>query len=616
MFCGKVAKYQLSSLVVLFFTVFLCAQTESLPNVILILSDDQGSLDANCYGAEDLTTPGIDRLAATGLRFTQFYVGAALCSPSRAALLTGRTPQGAGLPGNASSMEGVPGMPTEQITIAELLKTKGYKTAHIGKWHLGFTPETMPNQQGFDYSFGHMGGCIDNYSHFFYWNGPNRHDLWENGEMIYRDGQFFPDLMADKADAFIKENKSAPFFMYYAINVPHYPYQPKDKWRNHYAEMEMPRRDYAGFVSTMDANIDRLLNTLEAEGIRENTIVIFMSDHGHSVEERAFQGGGFAGPYRGSKMSLFEGGIRVPFVVSWPDQLEKGATRDQFCMSMDLLPTIAEWCQVENIPDQVEGKSMRMVMEHSEAAGRNHGVWKLGRQWAIRQGNWKLIGNPRDPTQKHPLDPEKDQLFLANLGGDITESQNYAEQYPDKVDELIEAYLAWPYASTDDIPKKLPPLDNKAVNANILLHSTPNPRYSAQGGATLIDNQRGTIDFTDGRWLGFLKADLDAEIRLKQTINIDHVTVRCMQDQGNYIFIPKVIEIQYSEDGTNYSSPILFTPDQNIMRQNGKIYDFQIPINDKARYLKVRAKNIVSNPDWHTAKGADSYLFIDEIIVY
>ncbi|MEM6378739.1 MAG: sulfatase-like hydrolase/transferase, partial [Bacteroidota bacterium] len=347
-----------------------------------------------------------------------------------------------------------------------------------------------------------------------------------------------------------------------------------------------------------------------------NTIVIFMSDHGHSMEERAFRGGGFAGPYRGSKMSLFEGGIRVPFVVSWPNQLEKGATRDQFCMSMDLLPTIAEWCQVENIPAQVEGKSIRMVMEDSKGTGRNQGIWKLGRQWAIRQGDWKLIGNPRDPTQKYPLDPEKDQLFLVNLNGDITESQNYAEQYPDKVDELIKTYLEWSYASPDDIPKKLPPLANKAVNASIDLRNKPTRKYSAQGGNTLIDNKRGTIDFTDGRWLGFLKVDLDAEINLKQTLNIDQVTVRCMQDQGNYIFIPKVIEIQYSEDGTNYSAPVTFTPDQNIMRQNGKIYDFQIPIKNKARYLKVRAKNIVSNPEWHAAKGADSYLFVDEIIVY
>ncbi len=615
MFRSKVTKYQICSLFSLFFTVFLCAQTEPLPNVILILSDDQGSLDANCYGAKDLTTPGIDRLAATGLRFTQFYVGAALCSPSRAALLTGRTPHGAGLPGNASSKEGVSGMPTEQITIAEVLKTKGYKTGHIGKWHLGFTPETMPNQQGFDYSFGHMGGCIDNYSHFFYWNGPNRHDLWENGEMIYRDGQFFPDLMADKADAFIKENKADPFFMYYAINVPHYPYQPKSKWRQHYADMEMPRRDYAGFVSTMDANIDRLINTLEAEGIRENTIVIFMSDHGHSMEERAFKGGGYAGPYRGSKMSLFEGGIRVPFVVSWPNKLDAGTTRDQFAMSMDLLPTIAEWCQVENIPAQVEGRSIRAIMDNPEAAGRQDGVWKLGRQWAIRQGDWKLIGNPRDPTQKYPLDPEKDQLFLVNLAQDIGESQNVASKYPKKVAELTKAYLEWTYASPDDIPKKLPPLANKAAGAKIHLNHAPYVKYRAHGGATLLDNKRGTLDFTDGRWLGFLKANLDAEIDLKQMMNLENVTIRCMQDQGNYIFIPKAIEVQYSEDGKTYSAPVRYTPDQNLMRLNGKIYEFPVSLKKKARYLKVTAENIVSNPAWHKAQGADSFLFIDEIIV-
>ena len=137
---------------------------EQRPNVIVILTDDQGSVDANCFGATDLHTPGIDRLAERGVRFTQFYSGAPVCSPSRAALLTGRYPIRAGVPGNVSSQQGHAGMPPEQVTMAEMFQAAGYATAHIGKWHLGYTPETMPNAQGFDHSFGHMGGCIDNFS--------------------------------------------------------------------------------------------------------------------------------------------------------------------------------------------------------------------------------------------------------------------------------------------------------------------------------------------------------------------------------------------------------------------------------------------------------------------
>jgi arylsulfatase A-like enzyme len=164
--------------------VSIGAEKRSVPNVIIILTDDQGSADAHCYGAQDLQTPAMDSIAARGVRFTQFYSAAPVCSPSRAGLLTGRYPLRAGLTGNASSRQGDPGMPP-QATLAKMFKAAGYATAHIGKWHLGFTPETMPNGQGFDYSFGHMGGCIDNLSHFFYWDGPNRHDLYRNGKEVF-----------------------------------------------------------------------------------------------------------------------------------------------------------------------------------------------------------------------------------------------------------------------------------------------------------------------------------------------------------------------------------------------------------------------------------------------
>lgn len=424
------------------------------PNVVLIFTDDQGSMDLACYGAKDIETPNLDKLATEGIRFTQFYVGASLCSPSRAALLTGKTPQGAGLARNASSMEGHDGMPTEQVTIAEMMKEAGYKTAHIGKWHLGYSPATMPNGQGFDYSFGIMGGCIDNFGHFFYWNGPNRHDLWENGKEIYMDGGFFPEIMTDKAIEFIQDNKSEPFFMYYAINTPHYPLQPYVHWREKYKEMEMPRRDYAAFVSTTDEEIGNLIRAIDQAGIRENTIIIYLSDHGHSYETRTFGGGGYSGPYRGGKTSLFEGGIRVPAIISWKGQLEQAKVNDKLCMSMDILPTIAGLCGIEKIPDEVEGYDFSDVVR--DGADSHHELirWQLGKQWAVRKGNWKLIGNPRDPSDLSSIDPEKDSLFLSDLSADISESTNLAEQYPDKIQELLGEFLAWEYANKNLIPEK------------------------------------------------------------------------------------------------------------------------------------------------------------------
>jgi len=444
-----------------FFTIWMImifmisCQEETInnpPNIILILTDDQGSVDAGCYGASDLLTPHIDQLAATGTRFSQFYVGSAVCSPSRAALMTGMTPQGAGLTGNASSMHGQPGMQTDRVTIAEMLKKAGYSTAHIGKWHLGYSEETMPLAQGFDYSFGHMGGCIDNYSHFFYWNGPNRHDLWENGKMVYAEGQYFPDMMVAKARSFIQDHQQKPFFMYLAFNTPHYPLQPTQKWRTHYDTLPMPRRDYAAFVSTTDERIGQIVETIEKKELREHTIIIYLSDHGHSYEVRTFGGGGSAGPFRGGKTSLFEGGIRVPAIISWRGHLPEGKVSSFPVMSMDLLPTIAELCGISNLPKGIEGKSLVKTIHHNTSPGHGLMFWQLGKQWAVREGDWKLIGNPVDPSDRYSLDAEKDGLFLSNLKVDSTESVNLATQYPEKVDHLLRAYMDWEYGNVQYVP--------------------------------------------------------------------------------------------------------------------------------------------------------------------
>jgi len=308
-------------------SVLSAGQRNRRPNVVLIFTDDQGTIDVNCFGSKDLYTPNLDALAGRGTRFTQFYVGAPVCSPSRASLMTGRYPQRAQLTGNASSQKGHAGMPTEQVTIAETMKSAGYVTGHVGKWHLGYTPETMPNGQGFDYSFGHMGGCIDNYSHFFYWQGPNRHDLWRNGEEVWHDGRFFGDLMVDECKRFIERHKNEPFFLYWAVNMPHYPLQAQAKYRQMYAGVEQPRGLYAAFVSTLDEKIGLVVSKVDELGLRDNTIIIFLSDHGHSVEARTFGGGGNAGPFRGHKFTLWEGGIRVPCVISWPGHIQSQARR-------------------------------------------------------------------------------------------------------------------------------------------------------------------------------------------------------------------------------------------------------------------------------------------------
>ncbi len=402
----------------------------------------------NIYGAEDLYTPNMDALAHRGVRFTQFYAAAPVCSPSRASLLTGRYPQRAQLATNASSEPGGKSeMPSSQITIAEMFQSAGYTTGHIGKWHVGYSPATMPNQQGFDYSFGHMGGCIDNYSHYFYWEGPNRHDLWRNGTEIWQDGQFFPDLMVDEVSGFLEKNKNAPFFLYWALNIPHYPLQGQEKWRQYYRHLPSPRNQYAALISTMDEKIGAVLDKLKALGLEQNTIVILQSDHGHSEEERSFSGGGYAGPYRGSKFSLLEGGIRVPAVVSWPGTLPENEVREQLAVNVDWFPTLAELCNI-NLPNRkIDGKSIVQVI-HSSNAPSPHDVfiWKSGGgstpQWAVRKGEWKLIHNPQlgkfSDTEKSGTG-----IYLFNLVNDVGEKKNKADQFPDVVRDLTKLYETW-----------------------------------------------------------------------------------------------------------------------------------------------------------------------------
>jgi len=418
-------------------------QSAHRPNVILILTDDQGAIDVNCYGAKDLITPNLDRLAREGTRFTQFYVAAPVCSPSRAAIMTGRYPQRAGLANNASSQPGGAGMPAEQVTIAEMTKAAGYATGHVGKWHLGYTPEMMPNAQGFDYSFGHMGGCIDNYSHFFYWQGPNRHDLWRNGEPVWHEGEYFGDLMVDECKRFIDRSKDRPFFLYWAINMPHYPLQGIRKWRERYKNLEDPRRMYAASVSTLDEMIGEVVTHLEKLGLRDNTLIIWQSDNGHSIEERTFGRGGNSGPYRGHKFTLWEGGIRLPCIVSWPGRVPSDAVCSQIVMSIDWLPTIAQYCGVP-LPDRkIDGKSVVAVIDSADAPSPHDVLhWETGGHWAIREANWKLVHNGPATEQNSRKIPQVDD-FLSNLAEDVSETTNLAGQRPDIVGRLTKLHEEW-----------------------------------------------------------------------------------------------------------------------------------------------------------------------------
>ena len=403
----------------------------------------------------------MDKLAATGVRFTQAYAHT-VCCPARAALFTGRHPQRGGVRNwtqgdRHGSDERNLHLAVDEITLAEVLKTAGYRTALFGKWHLGAKVGHGPLDQGFETYFGHLGGFIDNYRHFFL-HGQGYHDLYDGNEEIFRPEEFYPELMIEQATNFIEANKSTPFFMTVAFNLPHYPEQPIAKFKDAYEDLPMPRRSYARVVSSVDDLIGRVLDKLGATGLQDNTIVILMSDNGHSAEDNAgiavdnhasgypkgyyylaHGGGGNTGKWIGQKNTFLEGGIRVPAIIRYPAKIPQGQTRDQIVTIMDCFPTVLELCGIkqEASAPKLDGHSMaRIIADPKAASGHEVLHFSWAKKWAVRKGDWKLIST---------LDPKtnRQSLSLHNLAEPNPEVQDHAKEKPEIVKELTALHEAW-----------------------------------------------------------------------------------------------------------------------------------------------------------------------------
>ena len=364
------------------------AQNKHKPNVVIFLTDDQDTLDAHCYGSKDLYTPAIDGLAANGVRFTQAYAHT-VCCPTRALLLTGRHPQRSAInnwtQGDAKDPSGKGrNMHLEEATLAEALKEADYKTALFGKWHLGAHVDHGPTKQGFDEYFGHRGGFIDNKNHHFL-HGKGFHDLYEGTTEVFEKGNYFPDMMTNRGLQYIDQHKDSPFFMCMAFNIPHYPQQSDKRFDERYKDLKEPRRSYAKMISTTDDCMGSILKRLEKHSIRDNTIVLFMSDNGHSEEDYAIMvddhasglpkganygangGGGNTGKWTGRKGTFYEGGIRVPAILSWPNGLPKGAVRDQAVIGADWFPTLLDLCEVPQPRVKLDGQSLVSILKSADA---------------------------------------------------------------------------------------------------------------------------------------------------------------------------------------------------------------------------------------------------------
>ena len=435
--------------------------TTQKPNILLIYTDDQGTLDAGCYGVTDIKTPVLDALATTGIRFTQAYAHT-VCCPSRAALLTGRAPQRAGVnQWTSCSPADKDGrvLDLKEITIAEHLKDYGYTSGLIGKWHLGATMDHGPLDQGFDSFYGFRGGFIDYYTHEFLhakWQRPQFHDLYDGKKEIFEDGKYFPDLQVAEAHKFLEQNQENPFFLYLPFNLPHYPEQPDNKFTEQYKDLEWPRSSYAPMISTVDDRIGQVLDKLDALQLRENTIIIYMSDNGHSTEDYynwqvsygGNGGGGYTGKWRGAKGSFFEGGLRVPAIISYPKEFAQGEVRDQAIVNLDILPTLCELLDIPTPKNKLDGKSIVSVLKSKEAASPHKAMhWMWQEMWAVREGNWKLIYKGHDTTGKYSEHPQKEfdmpDYYLAKLDDTNPEEINYADQHPEIVTKLENLHKVW-----------------------------------------------------------------------------------------------------------------------------------------------------------------------------
>jgi arylsulfatase A-like enzyme len=414
----------------------LAAQDRERPNVLLVITDDLGHGDLGVTGARDVRTPNLDALARQGVRFTDFYANAPLCTPTRAALISGRYQQRAALEealGGASSSSAERGLAARGTSLPQLLKARGYTTGLIGKWHLGYKPEFSPQAHGFDTFWGIKSGYVDYYHHT---DGAGRPDLFDGDAPVTVEG-YMTDLVTERATRFVRDHRARPFFLEVAYTAPHWPYQPPgrpSRARNNARHLDArdddpgTRADYAAMVERVDAGIGQLVRLLDSLGIARNTLVIFTNDNGGEWLSRNQ-------PFRHRKWTLWEGGIRVPTIMRWPGRIAPRQVTAQVGITMDLSATIVAAAGAR-LPEQAryEGIDLLPVVT-ARAPVRDRALFWRTRaggftQEAVRDGDWKLM-----------VDGTSAMLF--NVRRDPGEVDDLAAKHPDITRRLATRIREW-----------------------------------------------------------------------------------------------------------------------------------------------------------------------------
>ncbi len=428
--------------------IFAAKSKKKKPNFVIILADDLGYGDLGCYGHPSIRTPNLDRMAAEGQKWTDFYVGAPVCTPSRAALLTGRLPIRSGTCGGVFFPYSAGGLPQSEITIAEALKPAGYTSACIGKWHLGHLPQYLPTKQGFDYFYGlpysndmdckekrawKVEGLAEAKVDWF--NVP----LMRNEEIIERpaDQHILTKRYTAEAVKFIKQNKNKPFFLYFAHTFPHVPlFASKD------FEGKSIRGRYGDAVEELDWSVGQVLNALKGQGIEENTFVVFTSDNGPWLIKERF--GGSAGLLRDGKNTTWEGGMREPCIMRWSGKIKPAEINDMGS-TLDLLPTLCSLAGAEVPTDRIiDGYNLSNVLFAKGPSPRNIMFYYRGSKlYAIRKGSYKAHFYSKIaymPDYSKPEETKHDPPLLYNLGVDPSEKFDIADKHPEIIADIKKEY--------------------------------------------------------------------------------------------------------------------------------------------------------------------------------
>jgi arylsulfatase A-like enzyme len=408
-------------------------------NIIVILADDLGYGDVGFHNCRDIPTPQLDSIARDGIRCTNGYASAPICSPSRAGLLTGRYQQRFGHESNPA--EGG-GLPLTETTLADRLGAAGYATGLVGKWHLGVTPALHPTRRGFAEFFGFLEG-----EHAYF---PGQGPPLQRGTSEVDEREYLTDAFAREAVAFIDRHKDRPFFLYLAFNAVHIPMQATDERRARFWSISDPqRRTYAAMTAALDEGVGRVLAKLREENLEQQTLVIFLSDNGGPTVQGTAINGSRNSPLRGSKRTTLEGGIRVPLAARWPGRLPAGAVYEHPVIHLDLVPTVLAAAGISASPEwRLDGVDL-LPYWSGRLTGPPHSTlyWKFSAQMAIRRGDWKLVryhpaaDGPmgRSPQRSAGATPAR----LYNLAWDLGETTDLAARYPETVRELEGAWQEW-----------------------------------------------------------------------------------------------------------------------------------------------------------------------------